>query len=37
VDWVLVNGKVAYRCGDIEPRRNGRFLPRSPSQQDSSP
>jgi N-acyl-D-amino-acid deacylase len=28
VDYVLVNGKVAYRCGDTEPRRNGRFLAR---------
>ena len=28
VDCVLVNGKVAYRCGDTEPSRNGRFLAR---------
>jgi N-acyl-D-amino-acid deacylase len=28
IDCVLVNGKVAYRCGDSEPRRNGRFLAR---------
>jgi hypothetical protein len=28
VDYVLVNGKVAYRCGDVEPSRNGRFLAR---------
>jgi len=28
VDCVLVNGKVAYRGGDTEPRRNGRFLAR---------
>ena len=30
VDCVLVNGKVAYRSGDAEPRRNGRFLAREP-------
>ena len=30
VDCVLVNGKVAYRSGDTEPGRNGRFLPREP-------
>jgi N-acyl-D-amino-acid deacylase len=28
VDYVLVNGKVAYRCGDVESGRNGRFLAR---------
>jgi N-acyl-D-amino-acid deacylase len=28
VECVLVNGKVAYRGGDGEPRRNGRFLAR---------
>ena len=28
IDCVLVNGQVAYRCGDVEPRRNGRFLAR---------
>ena len=31
IDCVLVNGKVAYRNGDTEPRRNGRFLPREPT------
>jgi N-acyl-D-amino-acid deacylase len=28
VDCVLVNGKVAYRPGESERNRNGRFLPR---------
>ena len=28
IDCVLVSGQVAYRGGDSEPRRNGRFLPR---------
>ena len=30
VDCVLVNGQVAYRRGDDEPGRNGRFLAREP-------
>jgi N-acyl-D-amino-acid deacylase len=29
VDCVLVNGKIAYRGGDDEPRRHGRFLVRA--------
>jgi N-acyl-D-amino-acid deacylase len=30
IDCVLVNGQVAYRRGDDEPGRNGRFLAREP-------
>jgi N-acyl-D-amino-acid deacylase len=30
IDCVLVNGQVAYRGGDTEPRRSGRFLAREP-------
>ena len=30
IDCVLVNGRVAYRRGDDEPGRNGRFLARAP-------
>ena len=30
IDCVLVNGRVAYRRGDDEPGRNGRFLAREP-------
>ena len=36
VDCVLVNGQVAYRRGDDEPGRNGRFLRREPSPGTSS-
>ena len=30
IDCVVVNGQVAYRRGDDEPRRHGRFLARQP-------
>ena len=30
IDCVLVNGRVAYRHGDDEPARHGRFLAREP-------
>jgi N-acyl-D-amino-acid deacylase len=31
IECVLVNGQVAYRRGDDQPRRNGRFLARLPT------
>jgi N-acyl-D-amino-acid deacylase len=36
VDCVLVNGELAYRLGEAETRRNGRFLAREPMAEASS-
>jgi len=36
IDCVVVNGEVAYRLGDDEPRRHGRFLARQPRAESSS-
>jgi N-acyl-D-amino-acid deacylase len=36
LDCVLVNGRVAYRRGDDEPARNGRFLAREPGTNSST-
>jgi len=33
---VLVNGRVAYRGGDVEPERSGRFLARQPTAASNS-
>ncbi len=32
IDCVLVNGQIAYRRGDYEPGRSGRFLAREPNE-----
>jgi N-acyl-D-amino-acid deacylase len=36
IDCVLVNGRVAYRRGDDEPARHGRFLARAASAESNS-
>jgi N-acyl-D-amino-acid deacylase len=36
IDCVVVNGQIAYRRGDDEPARHGRFLARQPSAESSS-
>ena len=36
IDCVVVNGQVAYRRGDDEPRRHGRFLARQPRAESGS-